>query len=88
MKMMLAILLAAAALPAAADQHVNGYMRNDGTYVQPYVRSTPNGTKMDNFSTRGNVNPYTGEKGSNNDLSPNLGRENSQGWDAGTRRRY
>ena len=42
---------------------VNGYTRSDGTYVAPYVRTAPNSTNSDNFSTIGNTNPYTGEAG-------------------------
>jgi hypothetical protein len=42
---------------------VKGYTRSDGTYVQPYFRTAPNSTNRDNFSTRGNVNPYTGKPG-------------------------
>ncbi len=42
---------------------VRGYTRKDGTYVRPHYRSAPNGTSSDNWSTRGNVNPYTGEVG-------------------------
>ena len=42
---------------------VSGYTRKDGTYVQPYFRTAPNSTNIDNFSTRGNVNPYTGQPG-------------------------
>ena len=43
--------------------HVNGYYRSNGTYVQPYFRTAPNSTNRDNFSTTGNVNPYTGKPG-------------------------
>jgi hypothetical protein len=50
---------------AFADQHVHGYMRSNGTYVQPYYRSSPNGIVRDNFSYKGNVNPYTGAVGTN-----------------------
>ena len=46
-----------------ADTHVNGYYRKDGTYVQPYVRSTSDGNAYNNFSTKGNINPYTGKEG-------------------------
>lgn len=42
---------------------VSGYYRSNGTYVQPYFRTAPNSTNNDNFSTRGNVNPYTGKPG-------------------------
>lgn len=48
---------------AIADVRVRGYTRRDGTYVAPHYRSSPNSTKMDNWSTRGNVNPYTGREG-------------------------
>lgn len=49
-----------------ADSHVRGYYRSNGTYVQPHYRSSANGTKSDNWSTRGNVNPYTGTVGTRN----------------------
>jgi hypothetical protein len=42
---------------------VSGYYRKDGTYVQPYFRTAPNSTSRDNFSTKGNTNPYTGKPG-------------------------
>jgi hypothetical protein len=48
---------------AWAQVHVNGYTKSDGTYVQPHERTAPNATRDDNYSTRGNVNPYTGEPG-------------------------
>lgn len=41
----------------------SGYERSNGTYVQPYERSAPNSTRQDNYSTQGNVNPYTGAAG-------------------------
>lgn len=49
--------------PANADEWVNGYTRSDGTYVNGYWRSSPNGTPTDNYSYSGNVNPYTGQVG-------------------------
>jgi len=60
---LIAALLAFASI-AAADEYVNGYVRKDGTYVQPHYRSSPNSSKWDNYSSKGNTNPYTGEKGS------------------------
>lgn len=47
-----------------AQVYVRGYYRKDGTYVQGHYRSEPNHTNHDNYSTQGNVNPYTGERGS------------------------
>jgi hypothetical protein len=61
-----------ASLPAAAKGggHVNGsshsvsgHTTKNGTYVKPHRQTNPNGTQKDNYSTKGNVNPYTGKKG-------------------------
>lgn len=46
-----------------SDVHVDGYFRKDGTYVRPHYRSAPDGNFWNNWSTEGNVNPYTGEPG-------------------------
>ncbi len=59
----LGLVLAALAVPAAAQQSVSGYVKKDGTYVAPYVRTEPNNTNTDNYSTKPNSNPYTGQKG-------------------------
>jgi hypothetical protein len=48
---------------AEAASRVSGYTTSRGTYVQPYYRSDRNSTKLDNYSTKGNYNPYTGKKG-------------------------
>lgn len=58
-----ALVLASAA--AFADQVVQGYTRSNGTYVNSYVRSDANNTVTDNYSFKGNNNPYTGSTGSN-----------------------
>lgn len=50
--------------PPTGDVSVRGYQRSDGTYVKPHYRSPENGMQQDNFSTRGNFNPYTGKPGS------------------------
>jgi len=42
---------------------VHGYTRSNGTYVSPHYRSAPDGNVYNNWSTVGNVNPYTGEPG-------------------------
>lgn len=49
-----------------AQVHVRGHYRKNGTYVAPHYRSSPNSTRLDNWSTKGNVNPYTGEPGTRN----------------------
>jgi hypothetical protein len=47
----------------AKTVRVRGGFTKSGTYRQPYYRTSPNKTKLDNWSTKGNVNPYTGKKG-------------------------
>ena len=49
----------------ARDVAVRGYTKDNGTYVQPHYRSSPNEYKNDNWSTSGNTNPYTGQSGTN-----------------------
>ncbi|WP_197077514.1 hypothetical protein [Hyphomicrobium sp. 99] len=51
---------------ANADDYVHGYTRSNGTYVEPYYKSSPNNSTFDNYSTKGNVNPYTGQEGTKN----------------------
>lgn len=58
-----AVVALACASTAWADVCTQGYVRKDGTYVQPHCQANPNETKLDNYSTKGNVNPYTGQKG-------------------------
>lgn len=48
---------------ADAATRVRGYWRNNGTYVQPHYRSDPDGYRWNNWSSRGNSNPYTGRRG-------------------------
>lgn len=43
--------------------HVSGYTRSNGTYVAPHYRSAPDGNFGNNWSTLGNINPYTGKLG-------------------------
>lgn len=48
---------------ARSDHAVSGYTRSNGTYVQPSHATNPDVTKNNNYSTKGNVNPYTGKLG-------------------------
>jgi hypothetical protein len=58
-----------------SDVPVKSYNRKDGTSVPNHYRTKPNYTNRDNFSTKGNTNPYTGKKGTvnpdNNQLENN-----------------
>lgn len=46
-----------------AQVPVSSYYRSNGTYVWQHERTVPNYTRNDNYSTIGNVNPYTGKAG-------------------------
>ena len=46
-----------------SSHYVPGYYRHDGTYVHGYHATDPNQTGVDNYSTKGNVNPWTGVPG-------------------------
>lgn len=49
----------------AASYH-RGYTRKSGTYVAPHYQTKADHTRLNNYSTKGNVNPYTGKKGTVN----------------------
>lgn len=42
---------------------VRPYFRSNGTYVQPHFRTNPNSFKWDNWSFRGNINPFNVRRG-------------------------
>lgn len=46
-----------------SGNYVSGHSRSDGSYVSGHYRSNPNNTQLDNWTTRGNTNPYTGSSG-------------------------
>lgn len=50
----------------AKTTRVKGSVSKRGTYTQPHYKTSPNKTKYDNWSTKGNSNPYTGKKGTKN----------------------
>jgi hypothetical protein len=56
------VALAAPAL-SQSSHYVRGYVRKDGTYVSPHYQTNPDSSVQNNWSTRGNVNPYTGKVG-------------------------
>jgi hypothetical protein len=45
---------------------ISPYVNSHGTYVGSSHATNPNNTQMDNYGTRGNVNPYTGAVGTRN----------------------
>lgn len=70
--MKLTVLLAAAALAMCGAVYAKGkggshyvapHVTKSGTYVEGHMKTSPNATKVDNYSAKGNVNPYTGKEG-------------------------
>ena len=48
---------------SSSSHAVRGYTKKNGTYVAPHRQTNPDHTQRNNYSTRGNVNPYTGKAG-------------------------
>jgi len=46
-----------------SDHTIRGYTKSNGTYVAPSHATNPDATRNNNYSTKGNVNPYTGREG-------------------------
>ncbi len=47
----------------AREVYVKPHVTHGGTYVEGHHRTSPNDTKLDNYSTQGNYHPNTGEVG-------------------------
>ena len=66
MKRILALVLVALFICSVAyAEWVNSYTKSNGTRVSGYNRSSSNSTVGDNYSYKGNTNPYTGAVGTN-----------------------
>ena len=62
--MIFALVLAMVGIGAADAKYVRGhYRKSTGSYVSGYHRTRADRVKFNNYSTRGNRNPYTGKKG-------------------------
>ena len=60
----IATLFASGAISAKGGSHsVKGHVTKNGTYVAQHQHTNPNGTKVDDWSSKPNVNPYTGKAG-------------------------
>ncbi len=61
---LLSLLLVMATPAEAKTIKIKSYYKpSTSTYVNSYYKTSPNKTKLDNYSTKGNYNPYTGKKG-------------------------
>jgi hypothetical protein len=69
MKGILGILLLSVVSVGYAQTYVKGYTKSNGTYVAPHYRSNADKNVYNNWSTKGNSNPYTGKSGYKNPYS-------------------
>ena len=46
-----------------SSTRVSGYTKKDGTHVQPHHRSATDGKFENNYTTKPNSNPFTGDRG-------------------------
>jgi len=70
-KIFLILIIGLFSTTSFADISVQGYHKKDGTYVKPHYRSNPDSTTNNNWSTKGNINPHTGKKGTKNPQNNN-----------------
>ena len=50
--------------PSVGEHYVNGYMRDDGTWVDGHYKTNSDDSFWNNWSSYGNTNPHTGSIGS------------------------
>lgn len=58
-----AIALAATAAQGKDSHSVKPHFKKDGTYVEGHRQTNPDSNKTNNWSSKGNANPYTGKEG-------------------------
>jgi len=51
---------------SGGNHSVRLYVRKNGKIVMPHHATNPNHTRIDNWSSKGRVNPYTGKAGTKN----------------------
>lgn len=88
MKRLIIAMTACALIPSlayAGTNRVGAYTRKDGVYVAPHYKTSPDSRVTNNWSARGNVNPYTGRAGT---VEPYNQRNNYTGHNPGSRSRY
>lgn len=60
---LIALTFAVAPVFAKGSHAVRGHVTKNGTYVQPHRATNPDRSRANNWSSKGNSNPYTGKAG-------------------------
>jgi hypothetical protein len=55
--------LSLGAIAKVGSHSVRGHVTKSGTYVQPHRATNRDSTRVNNWSQKGNVNPYNGKAG-------------------------
>lgn len=55
--------LSMGAIAKGGSHSVRGHVTKNGTYVTPHRATNPDRAKSNNWSQKGNANPYTGKEG-------------------------
>lgn len=63
MKNIISAALLVVSASVMAQVYVPPSVDRNGNYREGHYRSEPNNTERDNYGTKGNYNPYTGEAG-------------------------
>lgn len=61
--------------PCAIAAKVKGHVTKKGTYVSPHTRTNPDSSRTNNYSSKPNVNPYTGKRGTVDPYAPKPARQ-------------
>ena len=64
--LVLFLVISFSSITFAKTVKVKSYFKSNGSYINSYYKTSPNKTKLDNYSTKGNYNIYTGKKGTVN----------------------
>jgi len=81
-KLIIAAIISLSLVSLNAQVQVNGYYKSNGTYVDSYQRTSPNSTTLDNYSTKGNTNPYTGKIGTKDAYGNSSSNLNTNNWNS------
>lgn len=52
------------------NTRVTGHIRKNGSIVNPHMRTKPDNSKLNNWDTKSNINPYTGKEGTKDPFKP------------------
>ncbi len=55
---------------ASGSHSVKGHTKKNGTYVPAHRQTNPDGSKRNNYSSKGNINPNTGKEGTKDPNKP------------------